>query len=154
MSKDVLPEGYLVAKNLDYWDRLKKLNILSLQRRRERYCIIHVWKMFHQLAPNDIGMTFSNHIRLGTKVVIPAMSKVQVSVRTDYDNSFKIKAAKLWNLLPKSVNTVSHLDQFKVALGKFLKEFPDTPPVPGYTSANRNSLLDWKNEKGGRTCCC
>ena len=139
------------CQNLDYWDRLKKLNILSLQRRRERYCIIHVWKMLHHFAPNDIGMTFNDHIRLGTKVVIPPVNKVQVSVRTDYDNSFKIKAAKLWNLLPKTVNTATSLDQFKAALGKFLKEIPDTPPVPGYTSANRNSLLDWKNEKGGRT---
>ena len=107
--------------------------------------------MLHHFAPNDIGMTFNDHIRLGTKVVIPPVNKVQVSVRTDYDNSFKIKAAKLWNLLPKTDNTATSLDQCKAALGKFLKEIPDTPPVPGYTSANRNSLLDWKNEKGGRT---
>jgi hypothetical protein len=140
------------CQNLDYWDRLKQLNIQSLQRRRERYCIIHVWKILNDFAPNDIGMKFNNHIRLGTRVVLPPMNnKVQVSVRTDYDNSFKVKAGKLWNLLPNTVNTVTSLDQFKAALGKFLRKVPDTPPVPGYTSANRNSLLDWKNEKGGRT---
>ena len=78
---------------------------------------------------------------------------VQVSVRTDYDNSFKIKAGKLYGTCCQTLSTPSpsSLDQFKIALGKFLKKFPDTPPVPGYTSANRNSLLDWKNEKGGRT---
>ena len=30
------------CKELQYWDRIKKLNILSLQRRRERFWIIHV----------------------------------------------------------------------------------------------------------------
>ena len=140
------------CQNLDYWARLKRLNILSLQRRRERYCIIHVWKILNDLAPNDIGLQFNHHIRLGTKVVIPQMNnKVQVSVRTDYDNSFKIKAGKLWNLLPSTINTITSLDLFKGALGKLLKGVPDTPPIPGYTYVNRNSLLEWKNEKGGRT---
>jgi len=41
---------------------------------------------------------------------------------------------------------VSILETFKVKLGGFLATYPDTPPVPGYTSANRNSLLDWYSE--------
>ena len=83
------------------------------------------------------------------------MNKAQASVRTDYENSFKIKAARLWNLLPRNVNTQATLDTFKAALGDYLKKIPDTPPVPGYTAANRNSLLDWKMKggypDGGRT---
>ena len=77
--------------------------------------------------------------------------KAQTSVKTDYDNSFRMKASRLWNLLPKQVNSADSLSLFKIALGDYLKEIPDTPPVPGYTAANRNSLLDWNNEKGGRT---
>ena len=140
------------CQDLNYWDRLKKLNVLSLQRRRERYCIIHVWKMLNGLAPNDIGLTTYNHIRLGNKIRLPPHNnKAQASVTTDYENSFKIKASRLWNLLPKSINTIKTLDSFKEELGNFLRRFPDTPPVPGYTAINRNSLLDWSNEKGGRT---
>ena len=140
------------CQDCNYWDRLKKLHILSLQRRRERYCIIHVWKMLNNLAPNDIGMKFYSQNRLGMKITLPPVNnKVQASVKTDHENSFKIKAARLWNLLPKHVNTVTSLDKFKVVLGEFLRKFPDTPPVPGYTAVNRNSLLDWSNEKGGRT---
>ena len=140
------------CQDCNYWDRLKKLHILSLQRRRERYCIIHVWKMLNNLAPNDIGMKFYSQNRLGMKITLPPVNnKVQASVKTDYENSFKIKAARLWNILPKHVNTVTSLDEFKAVLGEFLRKFPDTPPVPGYTAVNRNSLLDWSNEKGGRT---
>ena len=49
------------CKGLVYWDRLKKLHILSLQRRRERYSIIHVWKIYHGEAPNDSEMEFYTH---------------------------------------------------------------------------------------------
>ena len=35
----------LGMSDLSYWDRLKKLNLQSMQRRRERYSIIMMWKM-------------------------------------------------------------------------------------------------------------
>ena len=124
----------------------------SFVHRRERYCIIHVWKILNDLSPNDIGLKFLSHSRLGVKITLPPITtKAQVSVKTDYENSFTIKAARLWNLLPKSINKITSLDQFKAALGDYLRQIPDTPPVPGYTAANRNSLLDWSNERGGRT---
>ena len=137
---------------MNYWDRLKKLNILSLQRRRERYYIIYAWKILNGLAPNDINMKLHSHSRLGIKITLPPVNnKAQAQVKTDYENSFKIKAARLWNLLPKDINTINSLNEFKGGLGRYLRKIPDTPPVPGYTAVNRNSLLDWSNEKGGRT---
>ena len=33
------------CQGLSYWDRLKKLGMMSLQRRRERYVIFHLWKI-------------------------------------------------------------------------------------------------------------
>ena len=35
-------------QHLNYWERLKELNLYSLQRRRERYIIIYVWKILEQ----------------------------------------------------------------------------------------------------------
>ena len=32
------------CQGMSYWDRLKKLGLMSLQRRRERYAILHLWK--------------------------------------------------------------------------------------------------------------
>ena len=66
----------LGCKDLTYWDRLKKLHLMSLQRRRERYCIIHAWKILNDLAPNDIGLSFQQNMRLGIKAEIPAIKKV------------------------------------------------------------------------------
>ena len=136
------------CQNLDYWERLQKLDLLSLQRRRERYILIHTWKMMNGLAPNDISMQFKESSRHGIKATVPAFNKkAQCSISTLYENSFGVKAAKLWNLLPKEVNTIQVLETFKSSLAKFLKGFPDTPPTKGYTAITNNSLLEWTLQK-------
>jgi len=105
---------------------------MSLQRRRERYCIIHVWKILNNQAPNDVGFEFQHHQRLKIKAKLPSINKIhQMSVRTDYDNTFRVRAAQLWNLLPEKLGTEKSLDNFKVDLGRFLDKYPDTPPTPG-----------------------
>ena len=139
--------------DLEYWERLAKLKLLSLQRRRERYTIIHVWKMLNDKAPNNIGLDFYTSPRLGIRIAIPKFNyKAQRSYSSAYDNSFGIKSARLWNLLPKSVNSHSSLEPFKAALGEFMNQFPDKPPVSGYTPPNSNSLLDWCAAGGNGVC--
>ena len=39
-------------RDCSYSDRLSLLRLYSLQRRRERYCIIYVWKRIEDLVPN------------------------------------------------------------------------------------------------------
>ena len=62
------------CRGLGYWDRLKVLN-LSLQRLRERYIIIHVFKTQKGIAPNDLSMKFYDHICLGTRCCVPPLPK-------------------------------------------------------------------------------
>ena len=89
-------------RDQDYWERLKTLNLLSLQRRRERYSIIQVWKIRNGKAPNSVGMEFYDSARLGIRVRIPTHNyKAQKSISTAYEDSFGVKAARLWNILPK-----------------------------------------------------
>ena len=95
-------------------------------------------------APNDIKMQFYDHIRHGIRVKVPNFnSKAQMSYSSHYEQSFGVKAARLWNLLPRHVNEQSTLTGFKEALGAFLATIPDTLPTVGYTTPNSNSLLDW-----------
>ena len=136
------------CKDLIYWDRIKKLKILSLQRRRERYCIIHVWKILNGLAPNDLEFQFSTHQRHGIKASIPPIKKkTQLSVRTDYDKTFRVQGAQLFNMLPNELRSVSTLESFKAGLGRFLEQYPDTPPVTGHTAVNDKSLLSWEKRR-------
>ena len=49
---------HIIGMNdMPYHERLKSLGLYSLQRRKERYCIIYIWEISESLAPN-----FSNHI--------------------------------------------------------------------------------------------
>ena len=130
-------------RDMDYHSRLKALELQSLQRRRERYSIVHIWKIINGVAPNDIDIQYSQNARRGLKVLIPPLrSQTNQAAQSLYDNSFRIRAGRLWNTLPIDVNTITELDPFKVALGSFLDIFPDLPPIAGYPTV-KNSILDW-----------
>ena len=62
------------------------------------------------------------------------------------------RATRLLDILPKSVNSIIALEPFKVALGVFMTQIPDKPPVTGYAPPNSNSLLDW-SAMGGQGVC-
>ena len=94
-------------------------------------------------------MDIKENSRLGNRVVIPALiTKAPKAAVTLHDNSFPVKGGKLWNMLPKSLNQCKELDTFKCLLGKYLDNIPDQPPVRGYSTTNRNSIIDWHNQKG------
>ena len=129
----------------DYWTRLKKLNLMSLQRRRERSIIILVWKIKNNLAPNDINLDFKTNIR-NNKIdaVVKPMAKCLGKTRTSFENSFIIKSAKIWNRLPFPLREISNLNLFKKQLDIYLNYIPDEPPVQGYFHKCKNSILDYK----------
>ena len=58
-----------------YWERLQKLNLMSLQRRRERFIIITIWKIFNGISPNDLNIQKYTSARRGLRAVIPPLSK-------------------------------------------------------------------------------
>ena len=131
-------------QGFNYWERLEKLKLFSLQRRRERYIIIYMWKIYHLLVPNDLRILWHYSDRRGVIADVPTHFSNISKVQTCIDKLFKVKGPKLWNCLPKEVNTLSSLPIFKAALDKVLVSFPDRPPVTGYTTINSNSVLDWR----------
>ena len=125
---------------LSYYERLKKLNLFSLQRRRERFIIIQMFKIINNLTPNYLDFNFFTNERRGLKVKVPPMNcKASQRARSLYDASFGVVGPRLWNTLPKHLTRISKKDPFKSALNKYLANIPDQPPVSGYP--NRNSLL-------------
>ena len=134
--------------NSHYYDRLKHLKLMSLQRRRERYSIITIFKILNDMIPNDIGLTFSTSDRRGVRVVLPSIKKeAKLKYISQYDNSFKIRASKLWNSIPAELTRKVTMLSFKPALTRYLQSFPDQPPIQGL--ASRNSILDYNlNQRG------
>ena len=136
------------VQHLDYWQRLKSLHLLSLQRRRQRYIIIHVWKILHGKCTNGAGIKFNNTLRRGQQALVPTLTKLSSQRnQTLYDQSLAVIASRLWNMVPPNLHSIENLDNFKSHLTDFLKKFPDEPQVPGYSSRTGNSLLEWSAYK-------
>ena len=127
-------------QHLSYWERLERLNMMSLQRRRERYLIIHMWKVRMAQVPNDLNIKFHYNDRLGLKAIVPKAP--QSHVGSVYQNSFAVKGPRLWNMLPKDLTLADNLDSFKTNLDRLLLSFRDTPPISGDVTQIPNSLLD------------
>ena len=130
-------------RDLSYWDRLRRLSLYSLQRRRERYTIILVWKIEHNVLPNNVNLIFRETSRHGTTCIRPLGNSKHSSINTLRFNSFASRASALYNVVPPNIKSLTTLTTFKPALDVFLNSFPDTPPTPGYTGQNRNSVLEW-----------
>ena len=110
---------------------------MSLQRRRERYCIIQVFKILNNLAPNDLELEFQETTRRGLCCKVPPLVKnCKQKAQTRFDDSFRITGAKLWNIIPQVIRRKTSLDSFKSALTKYLMLLQDNPPVPGIPSSN------------------
>ena len=139
-------------KGQDYWDRLRTLRLYSLERRRERYRIIYIWKMLENLAPNlnsDSNQIRSyTSLRHGRRCVIPPVSTaVSPRVRALRDGSLAVHGSRLFNVLPQHLRNMTNVElpEFKKKLDEFLASVPDEPQCPGYTDlrkAESNSLLD------------
>ena len=136
------------CQDLDYWERLQKLSLMSLQRRRERFIIIHMWKILHGTTSNDLEVQFQQKARTGTQAVVPSLT-VKSSKRHQslYDSSFAVMGPRLWNSIPYGLNSLAEFDVFKSRLTAFLLKVPDKPPVKGYSPPNSNSLLAWRVDK-------
>ena len=130
----------------DYWDRLKYLHLMSLQRRRERYMIIFMWKIFYNKVSIDLNLSFYTSSRRGICATVPPIVAVNSKAQSLYDSSFAVKGPQLWNIVEKNVKEVDTLEQFKIQLDIFLARFPDKPPIAGYAYQNYNSLLEWRSQ--------
>ena len=131
-------------QHLNYWERLAQLKLMSLQRRRERYIILMMWKILHNVAPNCCDIQFKTTSRHGTMAVIPPLSKLSSqSNQTLYDKSFAVQGPKLWNKVPNTVKAAKTFDTFKISLSNFLALIPDNPPVSGYSCSWSNSVVDF-----------
>ena len=131
-------------ENMNYWERLSHLKIMSLQRRRERYTIIMMWKILNNVAPNCCGIKFTETSRHGTRAIIPSLSRSSsLSNQTLYDSSFAVRGPKLWNTVPENIRAAVSFDSFKVSLSEFLALIPDNPPITGYSCSWSNSVVDY-----------
>ena len=137
-----------------YWHRLSSLGLYSLQRRRERYRILYVWKVLEGVVPNvndneGSGIQQNMNPRFGRLCVVPSYHTLRNSkVKTLYDGTLSVHGSKLFNVLPRYIRNITDcsIGIFKSELDRFLRQIPDEPLIPGYINSSltygSNSLID------------
>ena len=117
------------------------------ERRRERYEVLYTFKLLKSLVPN-IGIKPKWSQRRGRMLVPPAVHKNSTqAAATMRRNSFRAKAAFLFNALPDHIRNISlntSMDKIKRDLDKLLQTVTDEPMLAGYTRSNdspSNSLV-------------
>ena len=128
-------------QQFNYWERLIKLQLMSLQGRREKMILTHIWKIKNGLFPNSIELQFKLHMRSNSiQTDLKSMPKYR-GFLTLFESSFIINACKLWNVLPSTLTHTTSLSSFAYQLNNFLSTVVDEPPISGYPYKNNNSLL-------------
>ena len=141
-----------LGEKFDYWDRLSHLRMYSLQRHRERYRIIYIWKILEGLVPNishggNGGIKKLHTVRNGRTSSIPTLHRAATTkVQKLREGSLHYHGSQLFNALPKGIRDLSNcsVEVFKHKLDAFLNVIDDKPLVRGYTAARRtesNSLI-------------
>lgn len=133
-------------QHLDYWARLQELDLYSLERRRERYAILYIYKILIGKSINNMNIQFSIHQRRGRLCHIERIhSTASTRVKTLKENAFAIRGPQLFNALPRHLrdSPEQSLESFKNQLDKFLRTIPDQPKLPHYQlCAASNSIID------------
>ena len=131
----------------NYWDRLKDLKLYSLERRRERFIILYIYRFI-------IGVIkipcFQVYFDRGIQVQRKFNNKAPEAIKKLRRNSFFYRGPQLYNLLPEELRQMEfivnpgkmHVEKFKEKLDKYLSTIPDQPAAPGLKcSAETNSLV-------------
>ena len=133
----------------NFWERLHELALYSLQRRRERYIIIYIWRITQHMVPNIDGtmrhkIKTRKLLRHGTQCVIQYPTN-RNAIQSIQENAITMFGFRLYNSLPKYPRDIESVktEKFKFELDKFPEFIPDEPKMPNYiTAAGSNSILD------------
>ena len=131
-------------EDLDYHQRLQKLQIYSLERRRARYDALYSIKVLKKLVPN-IGLQFKWSDRRGRQLVPPPVAKnSSAHSKTLRNHSYRSRASRIFNSLPAEIRNApveTHMLRIKTMLDKHLKNIRDQPQLPGYTTIGTSNTV-------------
>ena len=103
-----------------YEDRIKKLNLLSLQDRRTLTDLILIYKIYY----GQCDLNFNDFFLLRPRPYVLRRHSIQINPKhsfttTQFQSTFFYRAAKYWNNLPEEIVISLTVNVFKSKLLKF-----------------------------------
>ena len=139
-------------ENLNYHQRLSKMKLYSLERRRERYMIISAWQQVEGITENILGLkarTIGRSRRIVSTVIPFGINgkRIKEKNRTLIHHSTARRMERLFNILPPDIRKITGktTETFKKHIDKWLISIPDTPKIDDYgitVAAESNSIID------------
>ena len=121
-------------EGLDYHERLKKLNMYSLERRRERYFIIYGWQQIEGLKENVMNLKTNWRGRNRNITSNPVKEYVEGrrlsrKQRTSVHNCPARRVERAFNCIPTNLKSLTGVqtEAFKGKLDRWLRGIPDLP---------------------------
>ena len=111
-------------RNMPYEERLKELNLFSLEKRRMRGDLIEVFKMFRGFDNINISDYFDIDRERNTRN--NGFKIIGKNFRSEESKHFFFnRIVNVWNSLPPQVVNCNTIESFKARLDKFLSSNPD-----------------------------
>ena len=105
--------------DLEYPDRLKKLDLPTLLYRRKRGDMIEIYKHFNYYDKSTLPSSFQRQVRPSRKHDLQLVwQRPKDGVRGLQTNSFYFRTNRIWNNLPKEVVNAPNINTFKRLLDK------------------------------------
>ena len=137
-------------EGLNYHQRLKKLGMYSMERRRDRFRIIYAWQQLEEIKENVMDLKTSgnrsnrlinngSYTKKGNRLSSRMLNKIHNSPLRATERTFNSIPRKLRNM------TGVTLDTFKRHLDRWMLKVPDQPKCNGYAKflrARSNALCD------------
>ena len=125
------------------------LSLYSLERRRELFLAIYIWKILTEMTPMILGdngpdvVTTYSERRRRFCAVAKMNCRAPAPVRRILNQSLPIHGAKIFNVLPRHLREYTgSLASFKSGLDRHLSVLPDRPYLPHYyLEVQSNSLV-------------
>ena len=112
-------------KHMDYTERLKKLDLPTLQHRRERGDMIQVWKHFNTYDQSTLSPNFRPIYRANRKHPFQLTRNMpKDGSRGIQYNSFYFRVANRWNNLPSDVVKSENINTFKARIDRAWADDP------------------------------
>ena len=138
---------------LDYHERLKKINLNSLERRRERFMIIYGWQRLEDVRDNVLRSLTATTSRRDRRIISP---KYQMWQMKNVCHNSQVEKKQIYNCPTRTIQRIFNCilgaimnltgfttDTFKHNLDKWLTTVPDQPRSGGYSerlAAELNSI--------------